>query len=112
MGYSLTGTMPQADDEIAITELMYRQLNYAGYSNRETGESVQAGELTMNEQDAKSIIGKRLTLRIGGEEKSWKVTGVVDTCFDYERYADFVPKENVGAPTDGQSDIGTITMQG
>ena len=95
LGYRIIGDMPSAEDEIAITELIYRQLNFTGFKNDDFEEQVSAGELTMVDDGSKnSIIGKHLTVAMHGISISYKITGVIDTGFDYDRYAKYVPNED------------------
>ncbi len=111
-GFAITGRLPEAKGEIAITELMYRQFNEYGFTNSQYNETVAAGDLTMNEGEKNSIIGKHITLGgrfadMGmagkGEENSpntFVIVGVIDTGFDYARYETFLPEDenNTGAP--------------
>jgi len=90
LGFSVKGTLPAAEDEIAISELVYRQLAHAGFENSEMNESASAGNLTDGE-GASSIIGKHLSLNVCGMQRQFKVTAVIDTDFDYGRYAAFMP---------------------
>ncbi len=105
LGFTLVGEMPKSDGEIAITELMYRQLNFTGFENDDLNESVAANALTMNNDGSKNdIIGKHLEINFTdyGYTKTYKITGVVDTLFDYERYAAFIPSDDSqnGAPNE------------
>ena len=109
LGFKIYGTLPENDGEIAITELLYRQLNFTGFENEEMGESVFAGNLTTSETDeTDSIIGKHLRIEIRGITKTYKITAVIDTQFDYDRYNLFIPKES---PQGGQSEeMGILEM--
>ncbi|MBQ3056745.1 MAG: ABC transporter ATP-binding protein, partial [Clostridia bacterium] len=99
-GYQITGRMPQNEGEIAITEFMYRQFNEYGFKNDEYNESVAKGTLTLDDNSATGIIGKHITLnKIGGQflsedlRPSFKIVGVVNTNFDYDRYQNLMPKD-------------------
>jgi len=99
-GFAVTGRLPQAKGEIAITELMYRQFNEYGFTNSAFKESVAAGQLTVNEGDKNSIIGKHITLSSRGadsddgrEANTFVIVGVIDTGFDYTRYDIFLPED-------------------
>ena len=101
-GFTWTGNLPKDKGEIMITELMYRQLNEYGFVNTRYDESVPAGSLQMTEGSANSIIGKHLTLSSsygggmssgGSDPYAFVIVGVVDTGFDYDRYQDFLPKD-------------------
>ena len=96
-GLKLTGRMPQADDEIVISEFICRQLNIAGFKNDIMNESVAADSLLTEPSGKNSIIGKHICPVDGIENpaKQLTVVGVVDTEFDYERYKDFL-SANVG----------------
>ncbi len=94
LGFTLSGRMPQNEEEIAITEFLYRELNLTGFKNREYNEEVDAGSLTLEEGDRNSIIGKHIILNLNGMETTLKITGVIDTEFDYGRYSNYVPTEN------------------
>ena len=97
-GFTVSGRLPQKEGEIAITELMYRQLNQYGFVNATMEESIPAGKLEMTEGSPNSIIGKHYTLTsssgMTGEAPTYEIVGVVDTQFDYERYKAFLPKED------------------
>ena len=103
-GFAITGRLPAAKGEIAITELMYRQFNEYGFTNNMYDEAVAAGALTMTEGDPNSILGKHITLSghyVGGGNKdgdgsdpnTFVIVGVIDTAFDYTRYDTFLPKD-------------------
>ena len=98
-GLSVTGRLPEKAGEIAITEFMYRQFDQYGFKNRAYNESVAAKSLTMVEGDPNSIIGKHINISDGNfyfensEGYSFVIVGVVDTQFDYERYARFMPDQ-------------------
>lgn len=103
-GLSITGRLPENEGEIAITDLVYRQFNEFGFRNTEFDESVAAGALTKDEGSANSILGKHITLPVESngpmavKGPSFVIVGVIDTQFDYERYADFLPKEETNTP--------------
>ncbi len=96
-GLQVTGRLPEKTGEIAITELMYRQFNEYGFRNDRHNEHVDAKSLSMNEGDMNSIIGKHLTVSGGnfnykeGNGYDFVIVGVIDTQFDYDRYASFMP---------------------
>ncbi len=99
-GYQVTGRMPEAKGEIAITEFMYRQFNEYGFKNDKHNESVEKGQLTMDENSTTGIIGKHISLpQIGWQTLSeemrptFKIVGVVNTNFDYNRYQNLMPKD-------------------
>ena len=89
------GRLPTAAGEIAITDLLYRQFNEYGFKDAETGEEIKAGELTTaTDGSPNSIIGKSIEIRSEqGTSTFLEIVGIVDTHFDYERYADFLPSD-------------------
>ncbi len=94
LGFGLTGRMPTSEDEIAITEFLYRELNLTGFKNREFNEEVEAGSLTLDEGSKNSIIGKHINVTLNGTDTTLTITGVIDTGFDYGRYEKYVPTAN------------------
>ena len=96
LGFAIYGEMPKEKDEIAISKLAYEQLNFTGFKNQAFDEEVEAGKLTV-ENGQNGIIGKHLTLRFdswqGSMERTFRITAVVDTQFDYDRYGAFIPSE-------------------
>ena len=95
------GRLPEAAGEVAITELLYRQLNKYGFKDFKTGEEVAAGALTMTADGSQnSIIGKYIQLnnKYSEEKLTVKIVGVVDTKFNYDRYSAFLPADEAGAP--------------
>ncbi len=100
-GHTLIGRLPAAEGEIAITEFMYRQFNQYGFTNVMHDESVEKGQLTMRgDGSANDIIGKHITLSQvgwatlnGNERPSFEIVGVIDTKFDYNRYASLMPQD-------------------
>ncbi len=115
-GLNVTGRLPNKAGEIAITEFMYRQFNQYGFKNQNYDESVAANSLTMNEGNANSIIGKHLTISDGNfnfmnsEGYSFVIVGVVDTQFDYDRYARFMPDQRENGNNSG-SDLADMVLQ-
>lgn len=107
LGFSVSGRLPEKDGEIAISELIYRQLNHTGFHNIEYSEKVSAGELTTADNgDKNSIIGKHINVRIHDIDKTFIVTAVIDTGFDYNRYSKYLPTESV--PQGPQTNEDTI----
>ncbi len=102
-GLSLTGRMPQNENEIVISELMFRQFQQYGFRNQsvEPAESIQAGKLTTIDGDRNSILGKHLSFNTNsfdmyGEKVQLHLTivGVLDTQFDYDRYQAYLPQDD------------------
>ncbi len=113
-GFTVVGRLPQNSGEIAITEVMYRQFNEFGFVNTEEGESIKAGNVTMEIGTANSIIGKHICVQNGywgNAPTSYEIVGVVDTQFDYDRYGAFLPKdENDMSIQDGNA-IADMVLQ-
>ena len=92
--YTVTGALPTKAGEIAITEFMYRQFKQYGFVS--DGVDVKPEDLaTVND-----IIGKTFTIsRIGynhlgeGNNFKFKIVGVIDTQFNYDRYANLMPTD-------------------
>lgn len=104
MGFELKGRMPAQSGEIVITEFLYRQFKTYGFCNTRFGESVEAADLNCEGEDPHSILGKHFTVYTGknkaynlsGNERElpkydYEIVGVLDTGFDYEHYASFLP---------------------
>ncbi len=116
-GFTVMGRLPEKQGEIAITELMYRQFNEYGFVNTEKEESIKAGSVTMEDGTANSIIGKHISfsgmkgMYIGEKEISYEIVGIVDTQFDYDRYAAFLPKDEDDMMNQGGNAIGEMVLQ-
>ncbi len=80
MGYKLTGTYPKNEGEIAITKMMYQTFEKYGYKDY-NGKSIDAINITES-----TMIGKTLNVYAGGQTKALKITGIIDTNFNRERY--------------------------
>ena len=104
-GLTVYGRLPETTGEIAISELLYRELNEYGfkYQSGNTTKRIEAGQLQKEGEGENSILGKKLTLRSnsGGYEFSFTVVGVVDTGFDYARYEAFMPTDTPVTDTEG-----------
>lgn len=109
MGFELKGRMPAQNGEIVITEFLYRQFKAYGFCNTRFEESVDALLLNCDIGDPDSILGKHFTVYTGknkaynlsGTERElpqydYRIVGVLDTGFDYERYAAFLPGGSAG----------------
>ena len=102
--YTLTGRLPEAAGEIAITEFFFRQLKQYGYSYENT--VIEGKDLTMTgDGGANDIIGKTLLInKIGynplNDQSAFEMTvvGVVDTRFNYERYEGLLPRDKTAHP--------------
>ena len=93
-GFTLHGRLPEKTCEIVVTEFVYRQLNQYGFCNEKMGEEVAAGALTIDEGE-NALIGKHFSFLgdsfMSGDPIQFQVVGVLDTHFDYEYYAPFLP---------------------
>lgn len=85
LGFEVVGNFPENSGEIMITEYIYRHYKLAGYS--QGGKEIEARALTMSDSEETGIIGKKIT--VGRQE--YKVVGVVDTKFDYQRFESLDP---------------------
>lgn len=104
LGYTVYGTLPENPGEIAISKFIYEQLNFTGFRSNVNGSSVsiESGSLTYTDPtDTNSIIGKNLQLNVGHLSKEFKITAVIDTMFEYDRYRDYIPTKD----TDNNSPI-------
>ena len=111
LGFGITGRMPTSEDEIAITEFLYRELNLTGFKNRENNEEVEAGQLTCDAGGGKnSIIGKHINVTLNGMDTELVITGVIDTKFDYGRYEKYVPTENSNTTQKSEEETNIVDM--
>ena len=81
MGYKLTGTYPENKGEIAITDMMYQTFKKYGYKDY-NGKSIDASNI--NET---TLIGKTLNVYASGQSRTLKITGIIDTNFNKDRYS-------------------------
>jgi len=104
-GLTVSGRLPAAEGEIAISDLLYKQLNEYGfkYVSGNKTERIEAGELQKEGEGENSILGKTLRFKSShnGYEFSYTVVGVVDTGFDYSRYQAFMPTNEPNTNNDG-----------
>lgn len=90
MGYTLTGELPKADNEIVITKFAAESFVKAGYKKDYTEEKA-----TEIKQEA-DMIGKTISLRMG-KNKEFTVVGILDTNYNGERYEKY--KEEIKGTT-------------
>lgn len=88
MNFTLTGSLPQADNEIVITKYMFNQMNLAGvvlfYPPTNPGEYYRSTTLLPDaSRTAQQLIEQELYLWAGGSNY-WKIVGVLDTNADKE----------------------------
>ena len=99
LGFSLTGTLPASDDEIAVTKYAFDKIRYTGFDYYESATSADKLTLagipdknaTSEVVDERTIIGKYVGADTASGEIRLKITGVIDTRFDSSPYADFLP---------------------
>lgn len=77
---SIIGTYPKNENEVAITKVMYETFKKYGYKDN-SGKSIDASDINEN-----SLIGKTITTYTTNGEKTFTITGIIDTNFDRERY--------------------------
>lgn len=94
LGFPITGHLPEKEDEIVITKHMCDQFNATGFVNSFYNEKISAGDLKMSEGEKNSIIGKHFTLQMNGTVYNFVISGVVDTGFDTNRYANYIPSND------------------
>ena len=97
-GLSVTGRLPQAKGEIAISELFYRQLKEFGfqYAGENGTVRIDADSLEISGEESKSVLNKPITLRYENRDIEYRFTvvGVVNTGFDYDRYQSLIPSDD------------------
>lgn len=85
-GYTVSGRLPSASNEIAISDLYFQMFKKAGYIAPEGGDAVQIN----SESDLidKTIKVKPYMQNYGdiGAEETYTIVGIVNTGFDIERY--------------------------
>lgn len=88
LGCQITGTMPQTNDEIAITTYTLSHFKVAGFKQctgvTPNGVSVAEETLSASNVTESSIIGKYISL----QNVCYKITAVVNTNFDDSDYSD------------------------
>ena len=87
LGFNVKGEMPQNFDEVAITNYIYEHFKKAGYRS---SKDILTPEKVNTEND---IIGKTITIN----NKNYKITAIIDTSFNEERYASLKEQsDNIG----------------
>ena len=87
----VAGRLPSTQGEIVISELTYRSFTEFGFKNSEHNEEIRADKI----KSYNDIIGKHISLTSSstGEDETYKIVGILDTHFDYERYENFLPSD-------------------
>ncbi len=113
---TVTGRLPEADDEIAIPRFIYDQFREFGFKNEfvTPKESVDGARLTMDtDGGTNSIIGKHLYFTFPGASDdisvTLKIVGIVETNFDNDRYEQFLSDKEFDDIT--LNNIGTLLLQ-
>lgn len=113
LGYKLLGNskMPSTDTEILITKYTYSHYEFAGWRNPDD-MTVSADIKNVND-----LIGKKILTRGFRGDKSFTVSGVVDTEFDEARYAKFKDTSNGSMQNDVSSmllmmELNTVLVSG
>jgi len=85
--FTLTGKLPQNDNEIVITEFLaqtFRDFNY------------QTTDDSGNIQTSKDLIGKSLNITINDQNIKMQICGILDTHIDLSRYEQLKDEHNEG----------------
>ena len=101
--------LPQAKDEIVITNYIYEHFKYAGltYTDPSTGETVKAEAASLS--TPQSILGKCIIFleRYTGKERTFKIVGVAETNLDTSKYSKYMP----GAKRQNSDIMDIFTLQ-
>ncbi len=106
----ISGRLPNASGEIAITELALRQFNEYGFVNNDLDEEIAAGSVT-----AEKLLGKHITLHSNyvmpsENVPSFEIVGVIDTEFDYDRYEILLPSDDAHSQTSNDNSLATMVL--
>lgn len=101
--------LPQAKDEIVITNYIYEHFKYAGltYMNPSTGETVKVEAESLS--TPQNILGKIISFsdRYTGNDRTFTIVGVAETNFDNSQYSQYLP----GATRQESSALEMLTIQ-
>lgn len=101
--------LPQAKDEIVITNYIYEHFKYAGltYMNPSTGETVKVEAESLS--TPQNILGKIISFsdRYTGNDRTFTIVGVAETNFDNTQYSQYLP----GATRQESSALEMLTIQ-
>lgn len=89
--FKLTGTLPQNDQEIVITQYTAQLFKDFGYQLTDH----QGKTTTFQTAKIEDLLNKELTITINNQPKTLKICGILDTHLDLSRYQDMV-SENQG----------------
>lgn len=111
LGFSLTGSLPQSAQEVAITKHLFDLFQFCGFiSADETPQEIPAGTLTPDHNAQTGILGKRISFadKYQNDAPAYVISGIIDTHFDAARYPEFVPTHNsqtTPQPNDTQNEL-------
>lgn len=80
--YELYGRLPLNDNEIVITDYFYQSFKEYGYYD-------QANNIIIESPSKDDILNNEFSLHLNGtfgDEKKYKICGILDTNFDYAKY--------------------------
>lgn len=101
----VAGRLPQADDEAVISLYTYTNFKNFGYVNNGTSEAVSDYSDIIY---SKGINERVITLYDG---TTFKITGIVDTHFNFDIYGDFLYDENYDG-ADVRGELGNMLSNG
>lgn len=90
--FTLTGSLPQKDNEIVITEHFASIFKNYGYQTVDNKGNIKKYPIN----STKDMISKTLTLMIHSKEVTFKITGILDTHIDLSRYEPLKEEGNGG----------------
>lgn len=89
-GFTVYGDMPANEGEIAITEWTFKHFTYAGFRDaKDYDKTIDANKITKDYNAETGILGRFINLN----NEIFKIVGVVDTKFDYDKYSEYDPSE-------------------
>lgn len=99
LGFTLTGALPAASDEIAITKYVFEKIQYTGFDYYETATSEDkhtlagrsSADAVSEVTDENVVIGKYVDVNAFFGDTRLKIVGVIDTKLDSSPYADYMP---------------------
>lgn len=111
LGFTLTGSLPQSAQEIAITKHLFDLFQFCGFiSADETPQEIPAGTLTPDRDPKTGILGKCISFadKYQNNAPVYVISGIIDTHFDVSRYPEFVPthdQQTITKTDDAQNEI-------
>ncbi len=87
--FTLTGSLPENDKEIALTEFVATTFKTLGYQVTDSKGKIITSSIT----NSKDLIGKTITLKIDNESITYKITGIIDTHIDLSRFESLKDEE-------------------